>query len=170
MYELEGCETKKDGAMSSCSKIKKGERGFTLLEMLVCLFFLSLFFLLVPRFHSLFIEKAYSKELNDWEWDVFMGQVQLEFREVHRGKVVVLEEAARVLRFQLGNGDVITYENLDHNIVRKVNGRGREMILQKVESIAYELTPHLLLIRVQDISGKVYHGVAIRYDTIEIAG
>ncbi|MEH7458898.1 competence protein ComG [Bacillus pseudomycoides] len=149
-------------------KNKKREAGFTLLEMILCLLFLSLYFLLVPRLHSLFIEKPYSKELNYWEWDVFMEQVQLEFREVQRGKVVLLENEVNVLLFQLGNGDVVTYEGLDHNVVRKVNKLGREIALQKVSSISYELTPYTLSIHVQDISGKMYHGVATRYTVIEM--
>lgn len=38
--------------------------------------------LLLPRLHFIGIENNQSKGLNNWEWDVFLGQVQLEFREV----------------------------------------------------------------------------------------
>ncbi|KFM99596.1 competence protein ComG [Bacillus clarus] len=147
---------------------KKKEAGFTLLEMMVCFFFLSIFFLLVPRLHSLFIEKAYSEELSNWEWNVFMNQVQLEFREVRLGKIILLENKGSVMRFQLSNGNVVTYENVNNNLVRKVNGRGREIVLQKISVISYELTPYMLSIHVQEIGGKIYNGVATRYDAIEM--
>ncbi|KEK26170.1 competence protein ComG [Bacillus gaemokensis] len=149
-------------------KNKKLEAGFTLLEMILCLLFLSVFFLLVPRLHSLFIEKPYSKEMNNWEWDVFMEQVQLEFREVPMGKVVLSEKEGKDVLFQMNNGEVVTYERLNRNVVRKVNRLGREIILQKVRMISYELTPYTLSVHVQDISGKIYHGVATRYVAIEM--
>ncbi|MDZ5607516.1 competence type IV pilus minor pilin ComGF [Bacillus pseudomycoides] len=150
------------------SKSREGEAGFTLLEMLLCLLFLSIFFLLMPRLHSLFIEKPYSKQINSWEWDVFMEQVQLEFRESQMGKGVELENQEDLLLFQMSNGANVTYEVLGNNIVRKVNTLGMEIILQKVSSVSYDLTPNILTIHVQDISGKMYHGVATRYAPIEL--
>lgn len=149
-------------------KSKKGEAGFTLLEMLLCVLFLSVFFLLVPRLHSLFIEKPYSKQINSWEWDVFMEQVQLEFRESQMGKDIKLENQEDSLFFQMGNGENVTYELLGNNIVRKVNTLGMEITLQKVSSLSYEVTPHVLTIHAQDISGKRYQGVATRYTPIEL--
>lgn len=149
-------------------KSKKGEAGFTLLEMLLCVLFLSIFFLLVPRLHSLFIEKPYSKQINSWEWDVFMEQVQLEFRESQKGKGIKLENQEDLLFFQMDNGANVTYELLGNNVVRKVNALGMEIILQKVSSLSYDVTPHVLTIHAQDISGKMYHGVATRYTPIEL--
>ncbi|WP_420792319.1 competence type IV pilus minor pilin ComGF [Bacillus cereus] len=149
-------------------KSKKGEAGFTLLEMLLCVLFLSIFFLLVPRLHGLFIEKPYSKQINSWEWDVFMEQVQLEFRESQMGKDVQLENQEDLLLFQLNSRVNVTYEVLGNNIVRKVNRLGMEIILQKVSSVSYDLTSNVLTIHVQDISGKMYHGIATRYTPIEL--
>ncbi|EEM15269.1 competence type IV pilus minor pilin ComGF [Bacillus pseudomycoides] len=150
------------------SKSKEVEAGFTLLEMMLCLLFLSIFFLLVPRLHSLFIEKPYSKQINSWEWNVFLEQVQLEFRESETGKGVELENKEALILFQMSNGANVTYEMLGNNIVRKVNTLGMEILLQKVNSVSYDLTPYMLIIHVQDISGKMYHGVATRYTPIEL--
>lgn len=66
----------------------KKEAGFTLIEMIACLLLLSMFFLLLPRLHIMGIENTHSKGLNDWEWDVFLGQMQLEFREVLSGRKI----------------------------------------------------------------------------------
>ncbi|MFP3361110.1 type IV pilus minor pilin ComGF family protein, partial [Planococcus sp. SIMBA_143] len=52
--------------------------------------------------------------------------------------------------------------------IRKVNMRGREVILQNVEMGSYEVTPHLLFINVKDMGGEIYEGVAIRYSEMEI--
>lgn len=57
----------------------KKEAGFTLIEMIACLLLLSMFFLLLPRLHIMGIENTHSKGLNDWEWDVFLGQMQSIF-------------------------------------------------------------------------------------------
>ena len=124
----------------------KKEVGFTLIEMIACLLLLSMFFLLLPRLHIMGIENTHSKGLNEWEWDVFLGQMQLEFREVSSGRKIALENGGNILRFQLRNGDQVTYEKVNSNLIRKVNIRGREFILQRIEAISYKLTPHLLYI------------------------
>ncbi|PHE96421.1 hypothetical protein COF76_18235 [Bacillus wiedmannii] len=63
--------------MLLCRRKNKLEVGFTLIEMIVCFFLLSLFFLLLPRLNFIGIENNQSKGLNNWEWDVFIGQIQL---------------------------------------------------------------------------------------------
>lgn len=146
----------------------KLEAGFTLIEMIACLFLLLMFFLLLPRLHIIGIENIQSKGLNDWEWDVFLEQVQMEYREVSMGRNIVIENNESILRFQHRNGDEVTYEKVDSNLIRKVNMRGREFILQKVEAVSYKLTPHLLFIYVKDISGEIYEGVVMRYSEIGI--
>lgn len=153
--------------MLLCRGKNKLEVGFTLLEMIICLFLLSLFFLLLPRLHLIGIEHA-QKELNDWEWDVFLGQVQLEFREVSFGENIALENGGSILHFRLRNGDEVTYEKVNNHLIRKVNMRGKEFILQKVEMVSYELTPHLLVINVKDMRGEIYEGVVVRYSEMEI--
>ncbi|EJR52394.1 MULTISPECIES: competence type IV pilus minor pilin ComGF [Bacillus] len=146
----------------------KLEAGFTLIEMIACLFLLLMFFLLLPRLHIIGIENIQSKGLNDWEWDVFLEQVQMEYREVSMGRNIVIENNESILRFQHRNGDEVTYEKVNSNLIRKVNMRGREFILQKVEAVSYKLTPHLLFIYVKDISGEIYEGVVMRYSEIGI--
>ncbi|HDR7797791.1 TPA: prepilin-type N-terminal cleavage/methylation domain-containing protein [Bacillus tropicus] len=63
--------------MLLCRRKNELEAGFTLIEMIVCFFLLSLFFLLLPRLNFIGIENKQSKGLNNWEWDVFVGQMQL---------------------------------------------------------------------------------------------
>ncbi|EEL86168.1 ComG operon protein 6 [Bacillus cereus AH1272] len=136
--------------------------------MIACFLLLSMFFLLLPRLHIMGIENTHSKGLNDWEWDVFLGQMQLEFREVISGRKIERENDWNILRFQLRNDDEVTYEKVNSNLIRKVNMRGREVILQRIEAISYKLTPQLLYIRVKDIGGEIYEGVVVRYSEIEI--
>ncbi|PFU40143.1 competence protein ComG [Bacillus cereus] len=146
----------------------KKEAGFTLIEMIACLLLLVMFFLLLPRLHIMGIENTHSRGLNDWEWDVFLGQMQLEFREVISGRNIERENDWNILRFQLRNDDEVTYEKVNSNLIRKVNRRGREVILQRIEAISYKLTPQLLYICVKDIGGEIYEGVVVRYSEIEI--
>ena len=87
--------------MLLCRRKNKLEVGFTLIEMIVCFFLLSLFFLLLPRLNFIGIENNQSKGLNNWEWDVFIGQVQLEFREVSFVDKLVPENKDNLLRFRL---------------------------------------------------------------------
>ncbi|GAB6629592.1 hypothetical protein bcgnr5393_20790 [Bacillus cereus] len=77
MCDVERCERKNDGTMLLCGRKNELEVGFTLIEMIVCFFLLSLFFLLLPRLSFIGIENKQSKGLNNWEWDVFVGQIQL---------------------------------------------------------------------------------------------
>ncbi|PFS80181.1 competence protein ComG [Bacillus cereus] len=99
---------------------------------------------------------------------LFLGQVQLEFREVSFVEKIVPENKDNLLRFRLRTGDEVTYEKLNNHLIRKVNMRGREVILQNVGMVSYEVTPHLLFINVKDMSGKIYEGVAVRYSEMEI--
>ncbi|MGG2935340.1 ComGF family competence protein [Bacillus pacificus] len=99
---------------------------------------------------------------------LFVGQVQLEFREVSFVEKIVPENRESMLRFRLRTGDEVTYEKLNNHLIRKVNMRGREVILQNIEMVSYEVTPHLLFINVKDRSGKIYEGVAIRYSEMGI--
>ncbi|MDA1631770.1 ComGF family competence protein [Bacillus cereus] len=99
---------------------------------------------------------------------LFIGQVQLEFREVSFVEKIVPENKDNLLRFRLRTGDEVTYEKLNNHLIRKVNMRGREVILQNVAMVSYEVTPHLLFINVKDMSGKIYEGVAVRYSAMEI--
>lgn len=142
----------------------KNKQGFTLLEMLLCLFFLSLFLLLFPRLHLLFVEVPHAEQISNWEWNVFLHQVQLEFHDVSKGR-----GSGRMVIFQSESGNTIMYTTSGSRVVRKVNGEGHEVLLQKVKYISYELTPHTLWIRVQDESGKILHGVVTRYSSLEVS-
>lgn len=99
---------------------------------------------------------------------LFIGQVQLEFREVSFVEKIVPENKDNLLRFRLRTGDEVTYEKLNNHLIRKVNMRGREVILQNIEMVSYEVTPHLLFINVKDMSGKTYEGVAVRYSEMDV--
>lgn len=97
--------------MLLCRRKNKLEFGFSLIEMIVCLFLSSIFFLLFPPLHFIEMENKQSKGLNDWEWDVYLGQMQLEFREV-------------------------SYEKENSRLIRKVNRRGREVVLQNIGTVS----------------------------------
>ncbi|WP_020061627.1 ComGF family competence protein [Bacillus sp. 123MFChir2] len=89
--------------------------------------------------------------------------MQIEFRDVEEGN-----NGEGKLFFKTKAGEQITYVKSGNNIVRKVNGTGHEVLLQKVGDISYQLAAHTLIIRVQDINGKVYDGVVTRYSAIEV--
>ena len=44
------------------------------------------------------MENKQSKGLNDWEWDVYLGQMQLEFREVSSGEQLAFENGESILQ------------------------------------------------------------------------
>ena len=46
------------------------------------------------------MENKQSKGLNDWEWDVYLGQMQLEFREVSSGEQLAFENGESILQFR----------------------------------------------------------------------
>ncbi|PEA56354.1 hypothetical protein CON64_02800 [Bacillus pseudomycoides] len=84
--------------------LKNKQAGFTLLEVMICFLFLSVFFLLLPRLQVLFIEPPYPKQITNWEWNVFLEQVQIEFRDVEEGNNVEGK-----LFFKTKAGEHITY-------------------------------------------------------------
>ena len=100
--------------------------------MIVCLFLLSIFFAL-SRLHFIEMENKQSKGLNDWEWDVYLGQMQLEFREVSSGEQLAFENGESILQFRSRNGSEVSYEKENSRLIRKVDRRGREVVLQNIE-------------------------------------
>ena len=79
------------------------------------------------------MENKQSKGLNDWEWDVYLGQMQLEFREVSSGEQLAFENGESILQFRSRNGSEVSYEKENSRLIRKVDRRGREVVLQNIE-------------------------------------
>ena len=73
--------------------------------------------------HFIEMENKQSKGLNDWEWDVYLGQMQLEFREVSSGEQLAFENGESILRFRSRNGSEVSYEKENSRLIRKVNRR-----------------------------------------------
>ena len=48
--------------------------------------------------------------------------------------------------------------NEKRSLIRKVDRRGREVVLQNIGTVSYKPTPHVLIINVKDTSGKIYEG------------
>jgi competence protein ComGF len=127
------------------------ENGFTLLEMLLSL---SVFLILASFFpvmtKILLQEQHLDNRIQRMEWEVFSAQVKKEIRVSKKmtisNQLVLLEK----------DGQIISYEKYGTNIRRRVDYKGHEILLQKVQSFRFEKLKNGVRVYVEDLYGYEY--------------
>lgn len=137
--------------------MSKREQGFTFLEVLFCLSILLLLVTLVPHIIPKQISKV-DKKFLDFEWSIFLEQIQIEFREAT--SVTVINNK---LLLQKNNGQMVKYEKSGNDIVRTVDNKGYEIMLQHITSISFELQTLSLNVHVIDLDRQDHSGMITRF-------
>lgn len=86
----------------------------------------------------------------------------MEYREVQAVQIF-----DKRLLMKDKSGATITYAPWGTQLVRRVNGSGYEILLQNVKAVTYETAPGKLVIRVQDLDGKLHEGIVTRPAVLE---
>ncbi|WP_379966325.1 competence type IV pilus minor pilin ComGF [Ectobacillus sp. sgz5001026] len=142
--------------------IVKREHGFTFFEMLLCLSLLLLLAMLAPHIlpkHLIATEKKFL----DFEWALCLEQMQMEFREA-----TVVKTLPNKLILQKDDGQVITFERSGNQIIRRVDEKGYEIILQHITSVTFELQSISLRVRVNDIDMQTHSGMITRFFPFQV--
>lgn len=116
----------------------KNEEGFTLLEVLAALSIMSLSFLLL----SIFTEQASRiqdeiKADRQIEWHLFLNQLEYDLSD-GRLKSIHRDEFSAEKPAEDGQSETITYERYYTLLRRKVEGKGHQPVLTKLQSIRFE--------------------------------
>lgn len=126
---------------------------FTLLEALVGIFVMGVLLYLCMNFIIILNDNqdySYAKE----ETTLFISQVQEDF--LSSVKVNVKKEQ---LKFITYNKDKITYEVDKDRLVRKVEGKGYEIVLSSVSSLSFKRVKNNVEVSIKYTDGYNYEGV-----------
>jgi competence protein ComGF len=121
---------------------KRYERGYTLIEtILTFTLFLTLVSLLPGLFHVLFsVDRS---PLHQQEISIFFEQADKEIQ----GSISA-EIKSNTLYLNQPNGKLVSYEQYGNRMVRKVDGKGFEIILQNIESVEFALSQTMVSMKV----------------------
>lgn len=140
---------------------KNSESGFTLIEMLVCLLILFFLVMAVPHLQPI-LKSSFPKKFSAFEWTLYLEQIQMEFREAQQVSVY-----DRKLVLHDENGILVSHVIQGNYLVRKVNDKGNEILLQNVKNISYELLPAKLIVHVEDVNNERHIGSVTRFHSLE---
>ncbi|MFX3624890.1 MAG: competence type IV pilus minor pilin ComGF [Ectobacillus sp.] len=140
---------------------KQQQMGFTLLEVLICLFILSVLISIAPRLYPL-LAPSKSAAFNEFEWTLFLEQMQIEFREAKRANVY----GNKLILYDKAEKNVMHFFN-GEELIRRVDGTGHEILLQNIQAVSYELSPSMLRIYIEDQNNKQHIGVVTRFHPLE---
>ncbi|UOY93991.1 prepilin-type N-terminal cleavage/methylation domain-containing protein [Ectobacillus sp. JY-23] len=134
----------------------RGEQGFTLLEMIMCLSILSLFFVIAPPlFH---VQSKQTAPFNELEWLLYIEQLQIEFREAQG-----VQACDRRLVLTDKTGNVVSHTMQGINVIRKVGDKGHEVALQRIKRISYICYPTYLIVTAEDHGGQIHTGMVTTF-------
>ncbi len=129
--------------------VKLDDHGVTLLETILSLILFLAFVSLVPSIYHL-IFSTDGSSLHQQEVSLFFEQAD---KEIQGSKTA--EIRSNRLYLTQPSGKLITYEKNGNRVIRKVDGRGFEIILQQIEAIDFSLLHTVVSITV-DANGQSY--------------
>jgi competence protein ComGF len=141
---------------------KNRERGFTLIEVLICIAVLFLLAALTPRLAYLFVPSS-AKGISEFEWTLCLEQIQMEFREARD-----VQNYERTLIMHNIENKAVTHIVRGDNLVRKVDGKGYEILLQNINNVSYEVFPSKLVIYIEDNNHEKHTGIVTRFYPAEV--
>lgn len=126
-------------------------RGFTLVEMLFAFSVFSVIVALLPLMVQLIIQdRPLEARAHRFEWEVFISQIKKEVRMSQR--VTVNNQQIQLDK----DGQIIIYEKYGSNLRRRVDGKGHEILMQKVDFFRFKGLPNGVLVEVMDSYGNEY--------------
>jgi competence protein ComGF len=128
---------------------KRSEAGYTLLEsMLTLILFLALISF-VPGIYKV-IYSTDEDVLMEQEISIFFGQAG---KEIQGSLSAMIDE--NTLYLHQPSGKIVTYEVNQHRVIRKVDGKGFEIVLQNIEKIEFHQS-HVTISMVVQSEGQTF--------------
>lgn len=119
-----------------------------MLEMLISFTIFLVIVAFIPLlFRTILDQQSIDKRLQRMEWEVFHSQLKKELRMsdgISINSKLTLER----------DGQSIIYEKYGQNIRRRVDLKGHEVVLQKVERVSYTSIRNGVRIDVKDVFGN----------------
>lgn len=137
----------------------KHEQGFTLVSMLVMS---TIFFMTLPLL--IYITKTVTYDSNYDELSIrqfyqFLRDelIQATDYSIHKNQLVLVAP----------DGDKISFMQYNHEILRKVDGKGHDVYLRGVKEIVFKLFPYGIQVQITSLEGKEYEKTIIFYADVD---
>ncbi|MGM7701956.1 competence type IV pilus minor pilin ComGF [Pseudalkalibacillus sp. Hm43] len=131
--------------------VKLDEQGITMLETVLSLILFLAFVSLVPSMYQL-IFSTDGTSLHRQEVNLFFEQADKEIQGSTDAEI-----SSNKLYLTQPSGKLITYEKNGNRVIRKVDGRGFEIILQRIEAIDFSLLHTVVSITVEANGQRFTH-------------
>ncbi|WLR43919.1 competence type IV pilus minor pilin ComGF [Bacillus carboniphilus] len=139
------------------------DEGYTyahlLLNLLITSIILSSLLILFPYLKQI---TALSTDVQPFEWNVFLQQVQ---REMIGGKELSVDTTS--FTFYDVTGEKITIEKYGNIIRRKVNNSGHDIMLQRINGFSCEKVKNGVILKVSNERGTEYEATIRLYNQFE---
>ncbi|MBD7935879.1 prepilin-type N-terminal cleavage/methylation domain-containing protein [Cytobacillus sp. Sa5YUA1] len=126
--------------------------GFTLIEALLSLACFLIIVSFIPlMFKVISVNENIDERKQKIEWLVFIQQLK---KEVRIAEEVSLDNRGELML--LIDNQFISYEKYGDKLRRRVNGTGHEVVLQKLQSVQFEVTEDNMMIVYRNIFQEEY--------------
>lgn len=129
--------------------------GFTLLEALLSLFIMSFLLFLLINF-SFTIKKSIHEGKEQKELTMLVAHMQEDLIESKKSSI--FKNKLNLMKY---NKEKVTYEFKNKELVRKVNGKGYEIVLQDIEGVAFYKKNNL-------IKMNIFYGDKINEEVVSV--
>ncbi len=127
----------------------KSNNGFTFTEVLIAFSIFLIIAALIPRLIQLLsYEQSF---LQQTEASLFIQQLTLDLQ-----KAATVNVDNQTLYLQQSNNELVTYGYFQQRIRRQVNGKGQEIVFQKVAEVKFTSWKNGIEIWVKDIFQQTY--------------
>lgn len=134
----------------------KNSLGFTLIEALMALSFLSIVAALVPLFINSLDHAEDTETADPMEVELFFQEIGLEIRE---STDITTVYPPRVLYLEKYDGRRVSYERYGWSIRRQVDDQGHQVVLQKIRRFDCQLVGDGVKISIEGRKGETYERI-----------
>lgn len=129
------------------------DRGFTLLDTLMGMFVMG-FLLILLSTMTLLLKDNYFENNERREVLLFIMQIQNDFLETKK-----INNSSSKLSLNFYNKKNITYKMINDKLIRQVNGKGYEVVVNNLEKCIFGYKDEVIYYELIFIDGELYKGV-----------
>lgn len=141
----------------------KSEKGFTLIEMLITFSILLVILAIITPFIQVIFNSTTENNLH--EWNVFVQQMKLEFREA---TIVTVSNENKILSFKNNQNQTIKYELYGTQLRRRVNDTGHEILIQNVKSISFDTEMNGVMVKLNTLENNSYQALITTFKKTQV--
>lgn len=130
---------------------KMTQKGFTLIEVILSLFFFLIIVAFIPLIIQFIPESGTVETVAEKEVRIFFNQLAMEVREASSISI-----SGTTLVLIKPNGQLITIEKYGNHLRRRVNQQGHDLFLRNIAQVRYEYATNGVIVVIMNHLGTEY--------------